>query len=347
MQRSAFTSHLTGFFPGYFAFVMATGIVSLAAHFRGREWIALGLFWLNNAAFLVLWVLTLMRLALFPARFVEDLTHHSRGAAFLTKAAGTCVLGCGFVTLTPWSGVAKALWFFGFGLWWVLSYTFFAALTFREPKPSLEAGITGSWLLVIVATEGISVLGTLLAPTSGSSHTLLFVSLVTFLVGAMLYVFFATLILYRWMFFSMHPERLTPDYWIDMGALAITTLACALLLAAAPRWSLFEKLTSFLIGSTLFFWATATWWIPLLSVIELWRHLRGHVRFRYEPQYWALVFPLGMYAVATFMVVRVTGLTFLSGIAAFFTYVALFAWALVFLGMLVNLARFLLSQTTK
>lgn len=347
MQRSASTSHLAGFFPGYFAFVMAAGIVSLAAHFYGREWIALGLFWLNNAAFLVLWALTLMRLALFPARFVEDLTHHSRAAAFLTMAAGTCVLGCGFITLTPWSGVAKALWFLGFGLWWVLSYTFFAALTFREPKPSLEAGITGSWLLVIVATESISVLGTLLAPASTSAHTLLFISLVTFLVGAMLYVFFATLILYRWMFFSMHPERLTPDFWIDMGALAITTLASALLLEAAPRWNLLERLASFLTGATLFFWATATWWIPLLSVVELWRHLRGRVPFHYEPQYWALVFPLGMYAVATFMVVRVTGLTFLSGIAAFFTYVALFAWALVFLGMLVNFARFLFSQTTK
>lgn len=345
MQKSAFTSHLAGFFPGYFAFVMATGIVSIAAHFHGREWIALGLFWLNNAAFLVLWVLTLMRLALFPVRFVEDLTHHSRGAAFLTKAAGSCVLGSGFVTLTPWSGVAKALWFLGFGLWWVLSYTFFAALTFREPKPSLEAGITGSWLLVIVATESISVLGTLLAPLSGSVHTFLFVSLVTFLVGAMLYVFFATLILYRWMFFSMHPERLTPDYWIDMGALAITTLAGALLIEVAPRWSLLEKLTSFLTGSTLFFWATATWWIPLLSVVELWRHLRGHVRFQYEPQYWALVFPLGMYAVASFMMVRVTGLAFFKVIAAFFTCVALLAWAIVFLGMLFTIARLLFSRT--
>ena len=347
MQRFAFTSHLAGFFPGYFAFVMATGIVSLAAYFHGRAGIALSLFWLNAAAYLVLWFFTLMRLALFPARFVEDLTHHSRAAAFLTTAAGTCVLGCGFLTLTPWFGIAKALWFLGFGLWWVLSYTFFAALTFREPKPSLEAGITGSWLLVIVATESISVLGTLLAPLSGSAHTFLFVSLVTFLVGAMLYVFFATLILYRWMFFSMHPERLTPDYWIDMGALAITTLASALLLQAAPRWSLLERLTSFLTGSTLFFWATATWWIPLLSVVELWRHLRGRVRFNYEPQYWALVFPLGMYAVATFMLVRVTGLVFLNGIATFFVYVAFLAWAIVFAGMLFNIARLLFSETTQ
>jgi len=347
MQRSLFIGQLAGFFPGYFAFVMATGIVSLAAHFHGHERIALVLFWLNNAAFLVLWILTLMRFALCPAPFLEDLTHHSRGAAFLTKAAGTCVLGCEFIILTPWARVAKTLWFLGFGLWLILSYTFLAAITFREPKPSLETGITGSWLLVIVATEAVSVLGTLVAPTSASAHTFLFISLGTFLVGAMLYVFFATLILYRWMFFNMHPERLTPDYWIDMGALAITTLAGALLLEAAPRWSLLERLTSFLTGSTLFFWATATWWIPLLSVVELWRHLRGRVRFHYDPQYWALVFPLGMYAVATFMLVRVTGLVLLNGIATFFVYVAFLAWAIVFVGMLFNIARLLFSKTSR
>ncbi|MEO6798470.1 MAG: hypothetical protein ABI178_00820, partial [Rhodanobacter sp.] len=42
-------------------------------------------------------------------------------------------------------------------------------------------------------------------------------------------------------------------------------------------------------------WATATWWIPLLAILELWRHGLRHVRLRYEVDDWDIVFPLGMY----------------------------------------------------
>jgi tellurite resistance protein TehA-like permease len=337
MQKSA--GWLATFSPGYFAFVMATGIVSLAAHFNGWHMVAGVLFWMNVAAYLVIWIFTLARFFRFRGQFLEDLTHHSRGAAFLTAAAGTCVLGSQFVILTSWIGMAKELWFLGFGLAFGLSYLFFTVLTFCEPKPSLEAGINGAWLLVIVAIESVSVLGTLVTPNITGTPLVLFVSVAAYFIGAMLYVFFATLILYRWMFFSMKPEKLTPDYWIDMGALAITTLAGALLREATIRSPLLKELSPFLTGSMLLFWATATWWIPLLSVLELWRHVRGRVPFNYGPEYWTLVFPLGMYAVATFKLVEVTDLIFLNRLAEFFTYVASAAWALVFTGMLRHLAR--------
>lgn len=339
MHKSATGCRLAALSPAYFAFVMATGIVSLAAHFHGWKLIAAVLYWLNLAVYLLLWLLTLIRFLWFRAQVINELTHHARGASFLTIAAGTCVLGGQFAILTQWLGVAKCLWILGFGLALALSYTFFTALTFSEPKPSLEAGINGAWLLVIVAIEAVSVLGTLVAPFITSAQAILFISLATYFAGAMLYVFFATLILYRWMFFSMKPEKLTPDYWIDMGALAITTLAGTLLLQAANHSALLERLSSFLMGSTLLFWATATWWIPLLLSVELWRHLRGRVPLNYAPDYWALVFPLGMYAVATFKLVDATGLAFLNGLAGLFAYVALIAWAFVFAGMLHHLAR--------
>ena len=346
-HRSVIENYLGGCAPGCFAFVMATGIVSLAAHFHGWSLIAEGLLWLNIASYLALSALTLFRFLRFRAQFIQDLTHHWRGATFLTTAAGTCVLGSQFVVLTPWHGLAKWLWFLGFGLGLALCYTFFTALTFCEPKPPLEAGINGGWLLVIVSIEAVSILGALVAPSMSATPVVLFVSLATYFAGAMLYVFFVTLILYRWMFFSMQPEKLTPDYWIDMGALAITTLAGTLLLEAANRFALLDRLAPFLIGSTLLFWATATWWIPLLFLLESWRHLRGRVPFNYGPEYWALVFPLGMYAVATFKLVQVTGLGFLKGLATLFTWVALVAWSLVFAGMLHSLSRFLLSLSRR
>ncbi|HET7624058.1 MAG TPA: tellurite resistance/C4-dicarboxylate transporter family protein [Verrucomicrobiae bacterium] len=330
---------LAGFFPGYFALVMATGIVSLAMHHHGIERISKVLFWFNAAAYIFLWMVTLARFAFYRKLFLFDLTHHSRAATFLTTIAATCVLGAQFAILTPGISVAKALWCFGVLLWIVLSYTFFTVITVREPKPPLEAGINGAWLLAIVATESISVLGTLVAPFFRNSDPVLFIALAAYLVGAMLYVFFATLILYRWMFFRMQPEKLTPDYWIDMGALAITTLAGAHLLRASPQWSLLQNLAPFLTGFTLFFWATGTWWIPLLLIVELWRHIFGRVPLVYGPDYWSFVFPLGMYSAATFLLIRVTGLTFLKPLAILFVYIAMIAWLLTFAGMLHSLAR--------
>jgi tellurite resistance protein TehA-like permease len=56
----------------------------------------------------------------------------------------------------------------------------------------------------------------------------------------------------------------------------------------------------FLDGMTLLLWAWATWWIPLLVIFGVWRHVVHRQPLRYHPMYWSLVFPLGMYAVATY-----------------------------------------------
>jgi tellurite resistance protein TehA-like permease len=324
-------------FPGYFALVMATGIVSLAAFLLGIEWAAHALFWVNVGAYGVLCALVLARIAFFPARVFADLCDHGRGPGFFTLVAGTCVLGVQVLVIEAAPAVAHALWILGIALWFVVMYGFFTAVVVREQKPTLEEGINGAWLLAIVATQGVAVLGSLLAPTLRSPEPALFFALGMFLLGASLYLTIITLIFYRFTFLPMTTARLTPPYWINMGAVAITTLAGSTLLLAHRASPLLELIRPFLTGFTLFFWATATWWIPLLVILGVWRHALRRFPLRYDPQYWGMVFPLGMYTVATFRLGQAAGIDYIAFIPGYFVYVALAAWTIVFAGMLASL----------
>ena len=58
-------------FPGYFALVMATGIVSVAAHVLDMPRIAVVLLGVNIAAFVVLGLLLLARVVAYPGRVLQ------------------------------------------------------------------------------------------------------------------------------------------------------------------------------------------------------------------------------------------------------------------------------------
>lgn len=325
--------------PAYFALVMATGIVSIAGHLLNLNFLARPLFYLNQLFYAVLCLMLLARLFRHLPRVLDDLADHKTGAGFFTVVAGTNVLGSQFVILTGDQRAGLVLWVVGFVLWLLLIYSFFTLLTVKEKKPALDAGINGAWLVAVVSTQSVAVLGALIVSSFKPwEEAFFFLVLVFYLIGCMFYILIISLIFYRFMFFKLDPDELTPPYWINMGAVAITTLAGANIILNNNQ-PFIDGILPFIKGFTLFFWATGTWWIPLLLIFGAWRHLYKRYPLTYHPLYWGLVFPIGMYTASTYQLAKAMQLDFLLLIPQYFIYFALAAWFITFIGFVVQLIK--------
>ena len=330
-----------GLSPAYFALVMATGIVSVDAHLLGLPRVAMALFVLNIVAYFAIGALTVLRAAWYPRELRRDLVDHQRGPGFFTSVAASGVLGSQFVLLEGDYTVAAILWIVALLLWLGLTYTVFTAFTIKERKPPLDEGISGAWLLAVVATQAVAVLSAYLAVHWGHPYRLElnFLALSMWLWGGMLYIWMMSLIFYRYTFFRLAPGDLSPPYWINMGAMAISTLAGALLIVNAPDAPFLASLAPFIKGFTVFYWATGTWWIPMLLALGVWRHVVARYPLRYDPLYWGAVFPLGMYTACTYVMAHALDLAFLYPFVPWFAGVAFLAWTVTFLGLVSSLSR--------
>lgn len=333
--------------PSYFSLVMATGIIGV--FFTLAEWPTMAeLFLILNACFFaVLLIILVYRTINFSTTVLTDFHSYERGPGFLTLVAACCIIGNQFILVNQYFFLAKILLIIAACLWLFIGYGLYFNLTVTDHKKTLKEGINGGWLLFVVAIQSISVLGTLLAQ---GNHVLLFISLCFFFFGAVFYLYIMSLIIYRMSFFDLHADELGAPYWINMGATAITALAGSMLMLFAHDFPLIKEISPFLKGLTLLFWAAGSWWIPLLVLLGCWRHISKKIKVPlsadgYDPSYWSMVFPLGMYSVSTFRLAEALNLPFLMVIPKYFIFLALFAWCAVMIGLIRNLYSHLKSSS--
>ncbi|MBN9561807.1 MAG: tellurite resistance/C4-dicarboxylate transporter family protein [Alphaproteobacteria bacterium] len=327
-DQHAALRRFTTLFPGGFAAVMATGIISIDARELGWGWIGWVLLAVNVGAWLLLWAAGVGRAVFGGRALVRDLARHDTGPGFLTLAAGTAVLGGQLVAFQAASWSAAPLFALAILAWWITLYGFLTGVTKGRIKPSLERGLSGQWLLLVVATQALASLGADLLKEGAASPVLAFVCYAWVLLGAVYYLLLSTIVLYRFAFVAMPPEDVTGSWWINAGAAAVTVLAGGKLMSSGLSIGPFP-LRDLLSPVIVAFWADATFWIPLLLLLFAWKHLIRRRMFRSVLAQWSVVFPLGMYCAATLELESAYGLGFLRPLARVVFWVALVTWCVI------------------
>ncbi|GHE53648.1 membrane protein [Streptomyces spiralis] len=302
---SPFRAWLAQHPPAAGAAVMATGILSVGLHLTGYEALSLAVLAVACVAWLALAADFVVRLLRERARWVQEAG--TPGA--LTGIAATSVLGTRFSAM-GWQHVAEAALALAVVMWpWLLVRVVRIS---RRPMP-------GSVFLCCVATEGLSVLGASVAraeATAWLAHT----ALVFFWLGLVLYVFALTLFDLRQVVVGRG------DHWVAGGALAISALAGAKLLAAGSGgpylWN--EDDRDVLHTATLALLAFDVCWCAVLLVAEL-----ARPRLGYDVCRWSTVFPLGMTAAAMLSVASALDIPQLTVVGEAVLWVAVAAWVVV------------------
>lgn len=323
--------------PGYLAMVMATGIISTAAHLLAMRVVSDALLAVAAVAHAVLAVLYVWRLLAFWPNFLADLRTPQRAFGFFTFVAASNVLGIrlALAGAVRWT---VALWAVGLTAWLLLTYAIPALLMLRTDKAPLGKAVGGAWLTWVVGTQSVAAAAATIAfyrPDQAPALAAVGVSLWS--IGTILYVVLITIIVVRLFFYEVEPADLAPPYWISMGACAISVIAGARLLQLAPGLAVVDVARPVVQGISLMLWAFGSWWIPALVIWGIWRHGVRRFPITYEPTLWSLVFPLGMYAASSIAFGRVTHLDFIVAIARWEIWAAFLAWILVFAGFLRSL----------
>ncbi|MEU3334300.1 tellurite resistance/C4-dicarboxylate transporter family protein [Streptomyces sp. NPDC006668] len=291
--------------PAAGAAVMATGILSVGLQLTGHETV-------SRIALVLTCVGWLGLAADFAARLLWDRERWLAEAGTpgsLAAVAATTVLGTRFSVL-GWHTLAEALLALAAVLWPVLLVDVVRHWRRRMP---------GAVFLCCVATQGLAVLGAVLAAAESTA----------WLAHTALVLFWLGLVLYGLAFARFDLRQVVEgagDQWVAGGALSISALAGARLVAAdSPPLYLWSGDDRGVLRTVTFaLLALDAAWYAVLLVAEVTRP-----RPAYDVRRWATVFPMGMTATAVLSVATALDVPWLKGPGQVVLWIAVAAWLAV------------------
>jgi tellurite resistance protein TehA-like permease len=301
--------------PDVFAAVMATGILSIAASKHHYPKISDTLGMLAALGLIVLVVLAMLT----GAAKRWDLKDPDVTLRLFTFVAACAVLDSHFAyqpVLVRVLGVTAVV-------SWLLLVVLSARNMSTRSWSALRDRAHGAWELASVGTSGLAIVATMVARYT-PEHWWLWVAVPVWVAALCLYGLMTWLILWRTIAERQDRDGFEPDTWILMGGLAIATLAGDNIHGLASAW-----LAGPVRVVTVVTWVIATLWLPPLIYFGLHRISLLPGMLHFAGVWWAFVFPLGMYSVASYAMAVELGQRTLITVSLVFFWDALAAWLIV------------------
>ena len=336
---------LRKFHPGWFAAVMGTGIVGVAAYLNpGGQAELRHIAHVVGVAFVLLaWVLAVAIAVPYLARLVRyrdaalaDLRHPVIGALYATLPAALLVLAVATAavggsvlpahTVVVIVGVLAAI---GAPLAFAIGVLFSYVLFSSDGVPGDT--VNGGWFIPPVVAIIIPLTFIPLLPhlSTGTGRLLLVLGYATFGIGLLLFLLIAAMLFARLVSHPLPPAPLAPSLWIGLGPIGVGTIALLRLAAAGhPFWgtgAAAVQTVSQLAAATL--WGLGLWWLAIAALLLI-RYLR-HGGLPFSVGLWAFTFPLGAYTVATLLLARTWHTTALEWMGAVLFLALVAFWVVV------------------
>lgn len=327
MEANQFKKSLEDLDPINFAFIMATGIVSISLHING--WIRLGNLFLaiGTVGYIGLILLFAARFYLVPKIAFHKMKDIQELFKYLSFSAGSDALAAHFSMLGN-TVVAFILGFIGAISTIFLIYAIFCMLFFHA-KESIQV-VCPYWLLMAIASNSVGmVISDLWNQEAITNETIMIIASCFWSFGIMVYIFFMSLNFYRMFFFPFKGGDLNPAFWTCLGGAAIAVVdGCNLVLVNnAPQF--LEQIKPFISGISLLLWGWGTAFLPILILMWAWKYFYFKVPLENDPSMWSVVFPLGMYSASIVYLSNALQMHLLDWWRPIFLAIAVLAWLAV------------------
>ncbi len=337
----AFVRHFT---PNWFAMTMGTGVLALViAHLPwalpGKMFLA-EVLWLFGVALFALFALLFLTRVLLHRDTLWPMLLHPVQSMFLGAIPmGLAVLISGLVQFGParWGDGVYAL---AHALWWLDAAMALGSallvpyLMFTRQSHALEK-MTAVWLLPIVAPEVAAGAAGARAPhlDPAAARLVLVVGFILWGMSLALAFSLITLVLLRLALHKLPDTDFAATSWLPLGPLATGCLGLLTMGQAAPAAFTGTPLAAAaelahgigLVGG-LALWGAGLWWLVIATLFT--RHyIRDNMAFNLG--WWGFTFPLGVFALATLELLRLTELSFFALVGLVLSVQLAAIWLLV------------------
>jgi len=333
---------IKNFSPAWFAMVMGTGGLANVLHTFGKtlpaaNTTAVFLWGLNSLLFVLLLFPWLIRWFTYKEQVMADLKHPLTSNFFITMPAGCIILGSNFLLigepyLSPAFLTALGLTLYIIGA--VLAFTF-AVIGFYNLVSAEEVGpdpINFAWLMMPVVNIVVPLLGNLLvkalAPLNAQAAQLInLLDIMFYGIGIILFFIMATIVFNRLIMHRLPPAMAAPTFWVLLGPIGVGTVSILGLADTSHALGLLNAVDGIkYLG--LLLWGFG-FWAFVFSLSLTIKYLKsGGIPFSLS--WWAFLFPMAAYTLATLMVYDYSKINLILGYGILLSLLLVIMWVITF-----------------